>query len=37
MKIRASIKKICNKCIIIRRQKSLVVICSNKKHKQKQR
>ncbi|PJE59994.1 MAG: 50S ribosomal protein L36 [Candidatus Portnoybacteria bacterium CG10_big_fil_rev_8_21_14_0_10_44_7] len=37
MKVRASIKKICNKCKIIRRKRRLVVICENPKHKQRQR
>ena len=36
MKVRASIKKICNKCQIIKRQGVLRVICENPKHKQRQ-
>ncbi|MEK7578190.1 MAG: 50S ribosomal protein L36 [Patescibacteria group bacterium] len=36
MKVRASIKKICAKCKIIRRRRRLYVICSNPKHKQRQ-
>lgn len=36
MKVRASIKKICNKCIIIKRKNVLRVICINSKHKQRQ-
>jgi len=36
MKIRASIKKICSKCKIIKRKGILRVICVIKKHKQKQ-
>ena len=36
MKVRASIKKICNKCQIIRRNGILRVICENPKHKQRQ-
>ncbi|MAX13420.1 MAG: 50S ribosomal protein L36 [Candidatus Marinimicrobia bacterium] len=36
MKVRASIKKICNKCQIIRRNRVLRVICENPRHKQKQ-
>jgi len=36
MKVRASIKKICEKCKIIRRGKYLRVICEVKKHKQRQ-
>lgn len=36
MKVRASIKKICSKCKIIKRKGILRVICINKKHKQRQ-
>ncbi len=36
MKVRASIKKICRNCRIIKRNGTLRVICSNPKHKQKQ-
>jgi len=36
MKVRASIKKICNKCIIVKRKGILRVICVNKRHKQRQ-
>ncbi|MCB1712986.1 MAG: 50S ribosomal protein L36 [Candidatus Riesia sp.] len=36
MKVRASVKKICKNCILIRRKKILRVICTNPKHKQKQ-
>ncbi|MGK2931116.1 MAG: 50S ribosomal protein L36 [Candidatus Carsonella ruddii] len=36
MKIRNSIKKFCNKCIILKRKKKIFVICYYKKHKQKQ-
>ncbi len=36
MKVRASVKKICAKCKIIRREGILRVICENPKHKQKQ-
>ena len=36
MKIRTSIKKICNKCKILKRFNIIYVICSNLKHKQKQ-
>ncbi|MEA2006101.1 MAG: 50S ribosomal protein L36 [Acidobacteriota bacterium] len=36
MKVRASIKKICRNCCIIKRKGTLRVICSNPKHKQKQ-
>ena len=36
MKVRASVKKICIKCKIVRRKGRLRVICSNQKHKQRQ-
>lgn len=36
MKIRASVKKICNKCQIIKRKRRVTVICENPKHKQRQ-
>jgi large subunit ribosomal protein L36 len=36
MKVRASIKRVCNKCKIIRRKGVVRVICSNPKHKQRQ-
>lgn len=36
MKVRASVKKICAKCKIIRRERRLYVVCSNPKHKQRQ-
>ena len=36
MKVRASIKKICNKCQVIKRSGVLRVICENPKHKQRQ-
>lgn len=36
MKIRSSVKKICNKCKIIRRKGVVMIICENPKHKQKQ-
>jgi large subunit ribosomal protein L36 len=36
MKVRASVKKICEKCKIIRRHGRLRVICQNLKHKQRQ-
>nr|YP_009574285.1 ribosomal protein L36 [Uvaria macrophylla]YP_009574332.1 ribosomal protein L36 [Uvaria macrophylla]QBM31999.1 ribosomal protein L36 [Uvaria macrophylla]QBM32046.1 ribosomal protein L36 [Uvaria macrophylla] len=37
MKIRASVRKICEKCLLLRRKKRIVVICVNPRHKQKQR
>jgi len=36
MKVRASVKKICPKCKIIRRRGKVYVICENPKHKQRQ-
>ena len=34
MKVRASVKRICDKCKIVRRRGVVRVICSNQKHKQ---
>lgn len=36
MKVRASVKKMCRKCKIIRRNRIVRVICEDKRHKQKQ-
>lgn len=36
MKVRSSVKKICAKCVVIRRKGIVRVICSNRRHKQKQ-
>ena len=36
MKVRASVKKLCNKCKTVRRQRVVRVICANAKHKQRQ-
>jgi len=36
MKVRSSVRKICDKCKIIRRRRTIRVICEIKKHKQKQ-
>ncbi|MEW6008908.1 MAG: 50S ribosomal protein L36 [Candidatus Omnitrophota bacterium] len=36
MKVRASVKKICSNCKIIKRQGIIRVICSNPQHKQRQ-
>ncbi len=36
MKIKPSVKKICEKCKIIRRNGRVYVICPNPKHKQRQ-
>nr|YP_009868493.1 ribosomal protein L36 [Oroxylum indicum]QKG62863.1 ribosomal protein L36 [Oroxylum indicum] len=37
MKLRASVRKICYKCRLIRRRGRIRVICSNPRHKQRQR
>ncbi len=36
MKVRASVKKMCSKCKIIRRKGKVMVICEIPKHKQRQ-
>ncbi|WP_295624171.1 50S ribosomal protein L36 [uncultured Nitrosomonas sp.] len=36
MKVNASVKKICRKCKIIRRNRVLRVICEDPRHKQRQ-
>ena len=36
MKVKPSVKKICEKCKIIKRKGRVMVICENPKHKQKQ-
>ncbi|MGD9108951.1 MAG: 50S ribosomal protein L36 [Gammaproteobacteria bacterium] len=36
MKVRASVKKMCRNCKIIRRRGRVWVICTNPKHKQRQ-
>lgn len=36
MKVRPSVKKMCDKCRLIRRKGTLRVICQNPKHKQRQ-
>jgi large subunit ribosomal protein L36 len=37
MKVRASVKKLCENCKIIRRKGVIRVICTNPRHKQRQR
>ncbi|MBB6212619.1 50S ribosomal protein L36 [Borreliella californiensis] len=37
MKVRASVKPICEKCKIIKRKGVLRIICDNLKHKQRQK
>jgi large subunit ribosomal protein L36 len=36
MKVRASVKPICRKCKVIRRQGVVRVLCENSRHKQRQ-
>ncbi|HUU70935.1 MAG TPA: 50S ribosomal protein L36 [Planctomycetota bacterium] len=36
MKVRASVKRICENCKLIRRRGVVRVICSNPRHKQRQ-
>jgi large subunit ribosomal protein L36 len=36
MKVRTSVKRICENCKIVRRHGRLIVICSNPRHKQRQ-
>jgi len=36
MKVRASVKPMCERCRIIRRRGKVLVICSNPRHKQRQ-
>ena len=37
MKVRPSVKPICEKCKVIKRKGKVMVICDNPKHKQRQR
>lgn len=36
MKVKPSVKRMCEKCKIVRRRGRVVVICSNPRHKQRQ-
>lgn len=36
MKVRASVKKMCDKCKVVRRKGVVRVLCSNPRHKQRQ-
>lgn len=36
MKVRASVKKMCSKCKVVRRKGVIRVLCENPKHKQRQ-
>ena len=36
MKVRVSVKRICEQCKVVRRRGVVRVICANRKHKQRQ-
>ncbi|MDT7880615.1 MAG: 50S ribosomal protein L36 [Candidatus Hydrothermia bacterium] len=36
MKVRASVKKRCDKCKVIKRRGKVMIICENPKHNQRQ-
>jgi large subunit ribosomal protein L36 len=36
MKVRASVKKMCDKCRVVRRRRVVRILCANPKHKQRQ-
>ncbi len=36
MKVKASVKPICDKCKVVKRDGKIFIICSNPKHKQRQ-
>ncbi len=36
MKVRASVKRLCEKCKVVKRRGRVFIICENPKHKQKQ-
>jgi large subunit ribosomal protein L36 len=36
MKVRPSVKKICEKCKVVRRKRVVRIICDNPRHKQRQ-
>ncbi|NQV04342.1 MAG: 50S ribosomal protein L36 [Candidatus Omnitrophica bacterium] len=36
MKVKPSVKQICDKCKIIKRKRVIRIICANPKHKQRQ-
>jgi large subunit ribosomal protein L36 len=36
MKVRPSVRKMCDKCKIVRRSGRVFIICSDKRHKQRQ-
>ena len=36
MKVKPSVKKICEKCKVIKRHGKVIIICDNPRHKQRQ-
>ena len=36
MKVKPSVKRICDRCRVVRRRGRILVICSNPRHKQRQ-
>lgn len=36
MKVRSSVKRMCERCKVVRRKRTVRVICSNPRHKQRQ-
>jgi len=36
MKVRPSVKKICDKCKVVRRKRVVRIICDNPRHKQRE-
>ena len=36
MKVKPSVKRICERCKVIRREGKVMVICTNPRHKQRQ-
>ncbi|QDU91287.1 50S ribosomal protein L36 [Pirellulimonas nuda] len=36
MKVRASVKRMCDKCKVVRRRGVVRVVCANPRHKQRQ-
>ncbi|MBF0101359.1 MAG: 50S ribosomal protein L36 [Desulfobacterales bacterium] len=36
MKVKASVKRICRKCKVVKRKGTVRIICENKRHKQRQ-
>jgi len=36
MKVRASVRRMCDKCKVIKRKRVVRVVCSNPRHKQRQ-